>query len=140
MMKLTYVNVNECMGMLERHNPLLLRDEAGGYLLFETWGRMYVWVLERMLSLFPRGYVDLRLLMHELTGLDMEACDQVVRLSLLGTARRGFVMLHWQESDTERYRSLELVMTLLHKVTQTRLDHTWFVQAVDTFDDVHGFE
>ena len=40
MMKLTYVNVNECMGMLERHNPLLLRDEAGGYLLFETWGRM----------------------------------------------------------------------------------------------------
>ena len=94
MMKLTYVNVNECMGMLERHNPLLLRDEAGGYLLFETWGRMYVWVLERMLSLFPRGNVDLRLLMHELTGLDMEACDQVVRLSLLGAARRGFVMLH----------------------------------------------
>ena len=138
-MKTTYLDMKKCVGMLERHNPLLVRDEAGCYLLFETWGMMYVWVLERMMSLFPRGYVDMRLLLYELTGLDKDVCDGVVRMSRLPDARRGFVMVEWADGDAQRFRSLELLVTLLHRVTQTLPDRRWLVWAVGKFDEAHGF-
>lgn len=64
--------------LIKKYNPFGIKDDAGECMLFEDYGKAYAHVLKILIKQYPKGYIDISLLLHGLTHQPLAACINAI--------------------------------------------------------------
>lgn len=65
--------------LIKKYNPFGIKDEKGESMLFENYSEVYKYTLEVISREFPRGYIDLSILLNKLTQQPFSVCKMFVK-------------------------------------------------------------
>ena len=118
-----------------QHNPFAIKVIDGSIKFFATYTDVYLYVLNVLYMGYPRGYVDLILLVSDLTRLKVSDCEQVFRdmRSIWGPTPEKMIVYKWDSTDRADHKGLEEVMKCLHIISGTQFDEEAFAKALDLF-------
>lgn len=127
--------------LIKKYNPFGVKDEKGECLLFEDYGKMYLYVLKFLHSQFPKGYIDVPLFMNMLTKQPLCVCMTFARknrfVNCLGVQNisKDYIYICTPEQEqgllpVEKYKNL---FKALHTVSETQLKEGFFNVAWDKF-------
>ena len=119
--------------IMSNHNPFGCKSESGKVQMFQNYERAYAYVLEHLLEHNRKGYVDIVLLIHELTQVNLTAALEVVRpmRGIWGKDDARVLKMPWFELDNEDIEDLKLLFRCLHTITGTTLDEGMLRIAVN---------
>ena len=111
---------------IEQYNPFGVLDSNKEVMKFETTTDCYRYVIKEIIRLYPRGYIEIPLLIHELTGMPYRECRQFFNDTIRGYYKVDEVELVelWELNDmtesgsTARKRLLHIIDSL-HTISET---------------------
>lgn len=119
--------------LIEQHNPFGIKGSAGNPLFFDDYEEVYSYVLKVVKDMFPRGYIDLVLLINILTHLNTNECYNVFRgmRGLWGDQAERLIKINWQNAQdyNELREGLKILMRSLHVISETPFNDVMFEQA-----------
>ena len=121
--------------LIMQHNPFAIKAMDGRIHFFATYSEVYLYVLNVLYMQYPRGYVDLILLVSDLTKLKASDCEQVFRdmRSIWGATPEKMIVYKWDSTDRADHKGLEEIMKCLHIISGTQFDEEAFAKAMDLF-------
>lgn len=121
--------------LIMQHNPFAVKAMDGRIQFFTNYCEVYEYVLNILYCQYPRGYVDLVLLVSDLTRLKVGDCELVFRdmRSIWGETPERMIAYNWDSTDRTDHKGLEEVMKCLHIISGTQFDEEAFAQAMDQF-------
>lgn len=119
---------------LEQHNPFGIKDAKGKILFFNTYRENYLYVLKEMRSYCKRGFVDVAVLLHHLSGFDEATCIEIetTGMKLFRILRNTPILIDWEKPD-RYYEVTAAIMKSYHIVTDTQFDGTLYELAWNDF-------
>lgn len=135
MKKNTIYEAKDFETLIMQHNPFAIKATDGSIQFFATYSEVYLYVLNVLYIQYPRGYVDLILLVSDLTRLKAGDCEQVFRdmRSIWGATPEKMIVYKWDSTDRADHKGLEEVMKCLHIISGTQFDEEAFAKAMDLF-------
>lgn len=133
--------------LIEKHNPFGVKSTDGNIKLFGDYAEAYIYVLTILYCHFKRGYVDMVVLISMLTGVNANACFEVVNSmkSLWGDREDRLCSFPWaslsdNSVDIKEWGDAILIMRCLHLLTETQFDMAQFDRALHDFKNsmMHG--
>lgn len=121
--------------LIMQHNPFAVKATDGSIQFFANYCEVYKYVLGVLYSQYSRGFVDLVLLVSDLTRLKVGDCEQVFRdmRSIWGETPERMIAYNWDSTDRADHKGLEDVMKCLHIISGTHFDEEAFTRAMDHF-------
>ena len=115
------------------HNPFGCKSESGKIQMFQNYERAYWHVLQHLLQHNRKGYVDIVLLIHELTQVNLTVALEVAKTmrGLWGKDDARVLKMPWFELDDEDITDLKMLFRCLHTITSTTLDEGMLRIAVN---------
>lgn len=113
-------------------NPFFIK-EGNKIKHFNNYGEVYLYMLRLIRKHFPRGFVDVPLLMHIATGQPLAVCARFAKKSAFITTTSGGILTLEAikgELPKEKY---EKVMRAFHSLSQTNFSQDFFNDAWNTF-------
>lgn len=119
--------------IMSNHNPFGCKSESGKIQMFQNYERAYWHVLQHLLQHNRKGYVDIVLLIHELTQINLTAALEVAKTmrGIWGKEDARLLKMPWFELDNEDIEDLKLLFRCLHTITGTTLDEGMLRIAVN---------
>lgn len=119
--------------IMSNHNPFGCKSETGKVQMFQNYERAYWLVLQHLYEHNRKGYVDIVLLIHELTQVNLTAALEVVRpmRGIWGKDDARVLKMPWFELDDEDISDLKMLFRCLHTITSTTLDEGMLQTAVN---------
>lgn len=111
---------------IEQYNPFGVLDSNKEVMKFGTTTDCYRFVIRTIIRLYPRGYIEIPLLIHELTGMPYRECRQFFNDTIRRNCNVDEVMLVelWELNDmtdsgrTARKRLMRIIESL-HEISET---------------------
>lgn len=121
--------------LIETHNPFGIKSKDGNIKWFANYAEVYFYVLTVLHTSFSRGYLDLILIIAELTNLSLTACEEVFKdmQPLWGKMPEHVVEYKWESDDLKDYHTIILLLKCLHLITETKFSEEQFFKALEMF-------
>ena len=121
--------------LIEVHNPFAIKSTDGNIKFFANYAEVYLFVLNILHLQFPKGYVDLILLVNILTNLPVGPCEEMFRQmrSIWGNNPERMISYDWDSCCTKDNRAVADIMRCLHVMSETAFDPISFDKACDLF-------
>ena len=133
MKKPRWFNPQDFADMIERFNPFGFKKSNGESLIFETYLGVYKYTLDKLTAMFPRGYVDLVLFLHEMTGMPANDCKQIVK-SWKSLGVEETMLIEFWSASPDRSIQLKRIMQALHSLSGTHFNEAYFSEAMRELD------
>lgn len=119
---------------IEQHNPFGIKDEKGNVLYFKTYRENYLYVLKEMRRYCKRGYVEIAVLLHHLSGFDEATCIEIEisGMKLFPILRNVPILIDWERPDAT-YNQIAAIIKSFHLLTNTQFDFAMFEMAWNDF-------
>lgn len=128
------INPRDFVELIEKYNPFGFKKPDGEVLAFETYKKLYVYTLEQLLEMFPRGYIDMTLFLQKQMNIPFHDAEMTVRSwGNVHLESDTFVLELWKD-DAVRLNNLKRVFMCLHEISGTKFDEVQFRQALMQFD------
>lgn len=126
--------------LIKKYNPFGVKNDAGECMLFEDYGKAYAHVLKVLKKEYPRGFIDISLLLHGLTHQPLGACINVIGkpafIRELGENPLGGTdYLCAPEDGVFPKESIERLFKAFHTISETQFAQGYFNVA---WDEVFG--
>ena len=119
--------------LLRKFNPFGLRSKQGVPYEFVRVSDSYLTLMVRVYTSFPRGYVELPLLIHELYNhLSPKECMKVAE-SMASFGLEMIELIDYQGKEGKR--KLESICRSLHHLCDTTFDNASFLEAYRLFQN-----
>lgn len=121
--------------LIMQHNPFAVKATDGRIQFFANYCEVYMYVMAVLYRQCPTGYVDMILLISDLTRLKVGNCEQVFHdmRPIWGATPEKMISYNWDSTDKADHKGLEVVMKCLHIISGTQFDEEAFEQALDQF-------
>lgn len=121
--------------LIEVHNPFAIKSTDGNIKFFANYTEVYLYVLNVLYLQFPRGYVDLILLVNILTNLPVGACEEMFQQMkpLWGESSERMVNYDWDSCCVKNNAAVVDIMRCLHVISETPFAPISFDKACDLF-------
>lgn len=118
--------------LMEEHDPFAIKDEKGKIKFFKTYEDVYYFVLMHLFYNNRRGYVDLVLLVSQLTKLTIKESETVVAdmHGLWGKEDALIIPMPWIKEFEEQTEDLKNLFKCLHLITETKFNEYDFDSAL----------
>lgn len=121
--------------LIMRFNPFGFKQTNGDTCAFKDYGEVYLYTLNTLYQMFPRGYVDIPLWLCEMTRMPLVECRRVVRTwRSMGIDREEITVALWDDCPERNY-TLEHLMRALHTISGTIFSSSYFADAMRKFDE-----
>lgn len=119
--------------ILDFCNPFGLVDTDGGSLNKIDRTEWYVFIFEKIYSLFPRGYVDIVLLLCHLypKARPFKIAAMKSEFRNFGIKDDEILIKFWNDKDY--MNSFEKIIQGLHSIAGTHFDNSCYLQAIQYF-------
>lgn len=116
------------------HNPFMAKSEDNKILHFKTHKEAYMYVFDILHKKFQRGYVELPLLVFEVTQLKPSACKRFHYLfkSVWGSNEIRLMEYNWL-CEENSFEDLRIVIKTLLIITGAQFDEQMFLAALAEF-------
>ena len=120
--------------IVRRHNPFGFIGPNGQPYDFSTYNEAYFHCLIKLFEMFPRGYIDLPLFIHQQMQLNLpDAVRFVKTLNPMGIKGEIQLLPIWAKSK-QRDDMLEVLFRAFHTITESTFVKSSFLSALDDFD------
>lgn len=134
MAKLSKSAQEDMTAFLRLHNPFLAKSEDDEILHFKTHKEAYLFVFDILNKKFKRGYIELPLLVYEVTRMNPSVCK---RFHYLFKSEWGDNVIRLMEynwlCESNSYEDLRTVLKTLLVFTGAQFDEEMFLAALATF-------
>lgn len=121
--------------LIKKYNPFGFKGSDGEIKMFEDYGKAYLYALEKLHELFPRGYIDVPLFLHMMTGQPLAVCMMFThKSSFLKTVNKGVLICEPVKGvpPKEQYENL---MKAMHTLSETQFSQDYFNWAWEEFEE-----
>lgn len=125
--------------LIKKYNPFGIKDEKGESMLFENYTHVYKHTLDVISSEFPRGYIDLALLLNKLTQQPFSVCKMFVKkksfVRNFGSNMMfdDYVLICTPENGIFPKEKIEALFKALHTLSETQFALGHFNVAWDDY-------
>lgn len=120
-------------GLMKKLNPFIMRDERLEPFWFEDYGKCYLATLSFIKERYPRGFIDVPLLLHQLTQYSLSETERMVQEMNFIQTDRGIYLLGWEDKENNPKRKAELLLRSLHQLSETTFSVDFFNWAWGEF-------
>lgn len=115
------------------HDPFGIKDEKGNIKFFKSYEECYTFVLQHLFAHNRRGYVDIVLLVSQLSKVKLTECKALVDCmrGLWGTDDARMIRMPWHEDFETDYHDLVMLFKCLHLITESKFDESMFRSAIE---------
>lgn len=129
-----WYNPRDFIDLIERFDPFGYKESDGKVRTFEDYGRVYYFTFEQLITMFPRGYIDLPLFVCTQTGMPLPECQRLVKeWKSTGIDSEEYLIDLWNDSP-ERTSFLKNLLTSLHLISGTTFNVSYFQDALERFN------
>lgn len=116
-------------------NPFCVRDEKRKMMVFSDWGECYLYTLKRIKELFPRGCIDVPLLIMELTKSSMFTSKRFFKRFKYTETKREMCFIPFGDNEdvNTQKNMIKGLFCDLHSMSGTILSFDYFNYAWDKF-------
>lgn len=129
----TILKAGKFQGIIEKVNPFGICDENGEPLIFADYARLYYFVLMFAKTRFPKGFIDIPLLLHQLIQISLPDARRLAkRLPFIKTECEIF-LCGWEDKESNPKFQAEQLMRALHSLSDTKFSQDFFNWAWEQF-------
>lgn len=119
--------------LLRKFNPFGLRSKNGQSYEFFKVSEIYLFVMVKLLTMFPRGYVEMPLFISDLySHLSFAECKACAE-AFIPLGIDPVVMIAYDRKDGKQ--KLEQICRGLHQLCETQFDNASFLEAYRLFQN-----
>lgn len=119
---------------IQKHNPFGVKNEDGEIQYFKTYKEAYLYVFRLLHTHFTRGYVELPLLLHELTQMKSTECTRMMHLFKSEWGKDEVRLMEYNFLCEENsFEDLRIILRTLHRLSGTQFDEEMMLQARAVF-------
>lgn len=104
--------------LITKHNPFAIKRK-GEIKYFDNYEDCYLFVFREIIRKYPRGFVDVSLLIHELTGCRLGEAYALVRKITPLLHNELYLYLDFWDFPDSTVKQLETLFRALHTISET---------------------
>lgn len=126
------MKANDLGKWIMEYNPFFIK-ENNEIKHFANYGEVYLYMLRLIRQHFPRGFVDVPLLMHKATGQPLAVCVTFAKKSKFITTTIGGIITFEPTKGTLPKEKYEKLMRAFHALSNTQFSQDYFNDAWSKF-------
>lgn len=126
------MKVSDLGKWIMKYNPFFIK-EGNEIKHFNDYGEVYLYMLRLIRQHFPRGFVDVPLLLHIATGQPLSVCETFAKKSKFITTTCGGIVTFEPTKGTLPKGKYENLMRALHALSNTQFSQDYFNDAWSKF-------
>lgn len=128
-MKKDWLKFNSFADIIIKYNPFGFKEFDGSSMIFENYGKVYLYTLRTLAAEFPRGFIDIPLYLHHRTAMPLSVCKEIARKFHSLGLKDGIVLIeYWNPNTNPRYE-FEKIMRAFHTISETTFSADYFAEA-----------
>lgn len=120
--------------LITQHNPFAIKRK-GEIKCFDSYEDCYLFVFREIIRKYPRGFVDVSLLIHELTGCRLGEAYSLVRKITPLLHNELYLYLDFRDFPESTFSQLETLFRALHTISETKFDAKAWLNAFKWFKE-----
>lgn len=129
-----WLNPRDFADLIERFNPFGFKESDGTVRVFENYGKLYYYVMEQLITMFPRGYIDIPLFLEQQMHIPMAECQQLVKEYKHTGITQEEYLINLSIDNAERTAFLRNLLTSMHVISGTNFSEDYFRHALELFN------
>lgn len=109
--------------IMKRLNPFGIKDETDEFMVFSDYGKCYLYVLKKAKEMFPRGFIDVPLLISYLTHCSIGEAEKLSSKFTLISLENDIYLAPWSENPKVE---IDMLMRSLHTLSDTQFSVDYF--------------
>lgn len=118
--------------LITKHNPFAIK-RRGQIKCFENYEDCYLFVFREIIRKYPRGFIDVPLLIHELTECKLGEAYSLVRKITPLLNNELYLYLDFRDFPESTFRQLSNLFRALHTISETSFDESAWLDAYNWF-------
>lgn len=112
--------------LIKRFNPFGIKDEVGNSMVFEDYGEVYKYTISYLREHFPKGFIDVPLMLHQLTKVPLTDAQRFARNFKYISLNLDTWLIEWDCEELNPKYKCELLMRALHTLSETKFSPDYF--------------
>lgn len=122
------MKANDLEKWIKDFNPFFIKED-NQIKRFDNYGEIYLYMLRLIHKHFPRGFIDVPLLMHIATGMPLAVCERQIKRSSFLVTTCGGIMTCEPANGLPPKGKYENLMRSLHTLSQSNFSQDYFNDA-----------
>lgn len=119
--------------LIDKHMPLMLKNEKGEYEVYDDFVKMYYDYILQLRRASPGGYLDFALHLSEAFEYSSNEASIELQCCMKRFGLRDPEMVAWEKMEREDVEALERFCQSRHYVLDTVFQLTYFKAAIDMY-------
>lgn len=122
--------------LLEKFNPFGFKEPDGRSSVFNNYGELYYHIMEKIVTTFPRGYIDIILLIMEEMKISINDAEKIFRKHFMRVFKTEYKLVElWNEDDKERDKFFRDLLFCFHSYSGTKFNESYYRDALLKYNE-----
>lgn len=122
--------------LLDKFNPFGFKEPDGKSSVFSNYGELYYYVMEKIVTTFPRGYIDIDLFIVNEMKCSIADAEKIFHKYFRQCFHHECVLIElWNESSRERDNFFRDLLFCFHATSETTFNVSYFKDAINKFNE-----
>lgn len=129
------LNPKDYVDIIKRFNPFGFRDDDNKSMVFMDYSLLYYWVMETLITAFPRGYIDLTIFIMKAMKITLPDAERIFKAYFQQTFKRDIQLIDlWDEESKLRNDFLKNLLVCFHQYSNSKFSNDYFLNALNMFN------
>lgn len=122
--------------IIKKYNPFGFKEPNGSSSTFVDYGELYYYVMVKMVSDFPRGYIDISLFLVWEMNIEIRDACRIFKKHLRKWFQKDVILVElWDNDSRERDYFFRSLLSGLHAYSDTKFSESYYRNAICKFNE-----